>query len=280
MKKILSMVVVFLMVASIALSLSACGPSGGEQAKAEGGSGSPTMDRITTAGKIRIGVALNGPPIGFRDDSGKPCGYDVDFATKLAEQLGVEIEWIDVDGETRIPALTSGRCDIVFANMTGNLERAKTIDFSIPYLTAGIKMLTTADAPYKTVEDLNKPEARVVVGRGTTGEELVLKYAPNATIVYVPNFTDQVLQLEQGKADVAFEDSGLIDYAALNSKGKLVAQEKRYTSDPICIGLPKGDIEFVRWVDMFVSWQITQGFQSETYEKWWGVKPDEMKTLW
>ncbi len=286
MKKALAVLLTLAMISSSLLF--GCAPASSDKASGDAqpaGSGSPTIDRILESGKIRIGIALNGPPIGFRDDAGTPSGYDVDFATKLAESLGgedqkLEIEWVDVDGETRIPALTSGRVDIVFANITGRLDRAKLIDFSIPYLMAGIKMLTPAGSPYKTVEDLNKTGVKVVVARGTTGEELALKYAPSAEIIYVPNFTDQLLQLEQGKADAAFEDSGLIDYAAMQSNGKLEAQEKRYTSDPICIGLPKGDLEFVRWVDMFVSWQITQGFQAETYEKWWGVKPDEMKALW
>ncbi len=244
------------------------------------GSGSPTMDRILQDGKIKIGLSLNGPPIGFRDDKGTPMGYDVDWATKMAEVLGVELEVVDVDGETRIPALTSGRCDVIFANITGNLERAKTIDFSMPYLKCGIKMIVRDGVPYRTIQDLNTPDAKVCVGRGTTGEELVLKHAPQAQIIYVPNFTDQILQLEQGKADVAFEDNTIVDYAAKNSGGKLIACDELYTSDPICVGMPKGDMEFVRWVDMFVSWQITQGFQEATYEKWWGVKPDTMKTIW
>lgn len=281
MKRILALLLALVMVLALGLVAGGCGNSTGSAAGTETtGSGSPTMDRILESGKIRIGLSLNGPPIGFRDDKGQPQGYDVDWANKMAEILGVELEVVDVDGETRIPALTSGRVDVIFANITGNLERAKTIDFSIPYLKCGIKMITPADSPYKTVEDLNKPDVKVVVGRGTTGEELVLKYAPQAEIIFVPNFTDQILQLEQGKADAAFEDNTIVDYAAKNSGGKLVAQEKRYTSDPICVGMPKGDLEFVRWVDMFVSWQITQGFQAETYEKWWGVAPGEMTAIW
>lgn len=280
MKKLLSLFLVLMLILAAGMSMVSCGASSGGEKAASSSSGGGTMERILESGVLRAGIALNGPPIGFRDDKGVPCGYDVDFANKMAETLGVKLEIIDVDGETRIPAITSGRVDVIFANITGNLERAKTISFSIPYLKAGIKMLTPAGSPYKTVEDLNKPGVRVVVGRGTTGEDLALKYAPNAEIIYVPNFTDQVLQLQQGKADAAFEDSTLVDYAASQSNGTLEAQEKRYTSDPICIGFAKGDPDFARWVDMFVSWQITQGFQAETYKKWWGVEPGDMTAIW
>ena len=240
----------------------------------------PTLDRIINAGKIRVGISLSAPPIGFRDDTGTPRGYDADWANKMAEILGVDVEFVDVDGDTRISALVSGRVDVVFANMTGNLQRAKTINFSIPYLKCGIKMITRPDVPYHNIEELNDPKVRIVVGRGTTGEDLALAHAPNAEIIYVPNWTDMILQLRQGKADVGFEDNTNVDYTAKESGGELVARDRMYSSDPICIGLPKGDPDFVRWVDMFVSWQITQGWQAETYEKWWGESPGEMKSVW
>ena len=238
------------------------------------------LQTIMDRGVLRAGIALNGPPIGGRDDKGQPYGDDVDFAQKFADTLGVKLEITDVDGETRIPALTSGRVDIVFANMTGNLERAKSINFSMPYLRCGIKMMVRQGSPYQTVEDLNKPGIKIAVARGTTGEDLALKYAPQAELVYVTNFTDQTLLMKQGKADATFEDSTLIDFTAGQSKGELVALPKLYTSDPICIGLPTGDMEFVRYVDMFVSWMISSGFQRETYMKWWGTEPTEYLAIW
>lgn len=239
-----------------------------------------TIDRILSQGYITIGCSLSGMPIGGYDEDGNPCGYDVDWATKLAETLGVELEIVDCNGDTRIPMLTAGQLDCFFANCTGNLTRAQNIDFSIPYLRCGIKMLTAAGSPYKTIEDLNTPDAKVAIGRGTTGEALILQYAPNASITYVDAFTEQQLLLEQGRVDAALEDSTLIDYAAGNSNGALEAQEKLYTSDPICIGARKGDMEWVRYLDMFVSWQISSGWQSETYYKWWGTEPSGMQYLW
>lgn len=239
-----------------------------------------TIDRILQQGYITVGVSLGGMPIGGYDENGDPCGYDWDFANKLAETLGVELRYEDCNGDTRIPLLTSGQIDCFFANCTGNLTRAQTIDFSIPYLRCGIKMLTATGSQYKVIEDLDNPDAKVAVGRGTTGEELVLKFAPNANITYCDMFTDQQLLLEQGRVDAVFEDSTLVDYAAGNSDGKLEAQDKLYTSDPICIGARKGDIEWVRFLDMFVSWQISSGWQSETYYKWWGTEPSGMQYLW
>lgn len=272
------------MVAILLVALVSCGrnqASASEQGGAQTSSTTNMLQDIIDSGVLKAGIALNGPPIGGRDDKGQPYGYDVDFAKKMADTLGVKLEITEVDGETRIPALTSGRVDIVFANMTGNLERAKSINFSTPYLRVGIKMMVKNGSPYASVEDLNKPGIKIAVARGTTGEELALTYAPAAELVYVANFTDQILLLKQGKVDATFEDSTLIDFTAGQSNGELTAPPKLYTSDPICIGMPKGDMEFVRWVDMFVSWMISSGWQMETYLKWWGTEPTaELVALW
>ncbi|MFA7017545.1 MAG: transporter substrate-binding domain-containing protein [Sphaerochaetaceae bacterium] len=275
---------VVVLITSLLIALISCG--GGQTTKSAqtGGEVSATpnmLQSIIKSGVLRAGLSLNGPPIGGRDNKGNPYGYDVDFAQKMADTLGVKLEIIDVDGETRIPALTSGRVDIIFANITGNLERAKSINFSTPYLKSGIKMMVKTGSEFKDVEDLNKLGVKIAVARGTTGEDLAIKYAPNAELVYVSDFTDQLLLLRQGKVDATFEDSTLIDFTVGQSKGELVAPPKLYTSDPICIGMPKGDMEFVRWVDMFVSWMISSGWQKETYLKWWGTEPTaELIAIW
>jgi polar amino acid transport system substrate-binding protein len=269
MKKGLKVAVMLMAVAAL---VSCGGPSKGKKGP-DKAAASGKLQAIIASGVLRAGVSLSGMPIGGHDDKGNPIGYDVDFAQKMADTLGVKLEVTDVNGETRIAALQSGRVDVVFANMTGNLERAKLIDFSIPYLRAGIKMLVRAGSPYKTVEDLNMAGKKIAVARGTTGEDLATKFAPKAELVYVNDYTSQVLLLKQSKVDATFEDSTLIDFTAGESEGKLVAPPKLYTSDPICVGLPKGDIEYVRWVDMFVSWMISSGWQAQNYQKWWKTAP-------
>ena len=117
--------------------LAGCGSSGGGNA-----AGSDKLSEIIEKGKIVVGVNPPGEPICFYDDQGNLIGYDVDFAYKLGEVLGVEVELVEVNGENRISSVTSGRVDVIFANITGNLERAKSINFSIPYRRTGIKMGT------------------------------------------------------------------------------------------------------------------------------------------
>ena len=162
---------------------------------------------------MRIGVSLGGEPIGFRDDKNNPVGYDVDVATQLAEKLGVPVEFTDVSGDARISMLVSGQLDIVVANTSATLERAKTVDFTIPYNRAGLRVIVQNDSGIAALKDLSGK--KVVVGRGTTGEIFIKKAIPDAELVYVDTFSpDGVLLLQQKRVDAAIEDSSLLDYLA------------------------------------------------------------------
>jgi polar amino acid transport system substrate-binding protein len=238
------------------------------------------LDDIRSRGTVRIGVSLGGEPIGFRDAQNNPVGYDVDVATMLAAKLGVPVEFTDVSGDARISMLVSGQLDIVVANTSATLERAKTVDFSIPYNRAGLRIIVQADSGIKDLKDL--AGKAIVVGRGTTGETFIKKAVPDANLVYVDQFApDGVLQLQQKRVDAAIEDSSLLDYLATKNPS-LVTLPGLYSNDPIGIAVAKGDPEFVRWLDMFVSDYIQSGAYEANYKKWWGDKanPPKLTPIW
>lgn len=238
------------------------------------------LEEIRDRGTVRIGVSLGGEPIGFRDDKNNPVGYDVDVATQLAAKLGVPVEFTDVSGDARISMLVSGQLDIVVANTSATLERAKTVNFSIPYNRAGLRVIVQKDAGIASLKDL--AGKKVVVGRGTTGESFLKKAVPDAELVYTDNFSpDGVLLLQQKRADAAIEDSSLLDFLATKNDN-LVTLPGLFSNDPIGIAVAKGDPEFVRWLDMFVSAYIQSGAYEANYKKWWGEKanPPTLNPLW
>ena len=91
------------------------------------------LDDIIASGTLRCAVVLDFPPMGFRDESNNPQGFDVDYCNDLAAALGVTAEIVETPFPERIPALMSGSVDVAVASTSDTLERAKTVGFTIPY---------------------------------------------------------------------------------------------------------------------------------------------------
>jgi polar amino acid transport system substrate-binding protein len=239
-----------------------------------------TLDDIVKRGEVRIGVSLGGEPIGFRDDKNNPVGYDVDVATMLAETIGVPVKFVDVSGDARVSMIVSGQLDIVVANTSATLPRARSVSFSIPYNRAGLRVIAQKDSGIANLKDL--AGKKVVVGRGTTGEAFLKREVPEAELVYTDTFSpDGVLLLKQRRVDAGIEDSSLLDYLAAK-EDSLVTVPGLHSNDPIGIAIAQGDPDFQRWIDMWVSNYIQSGAYEANYKKWWGAdaNPPKLNARW
>ncbi|WP_044559764.1 transporter substrate-binding domain-containing protein [Azospirillum sp. B4] len=226
------------------------------------------LEDIRQRGVLRVGVSLGGEPIGFRDDRNVPVGYDVDVAKRLADKLGVAVEYTDVSGDARVSMLVSGQIDVAVANLTATPERARTIAFTIPYNRVGLRVLVQKSAGVNQLSDL--AGKKVVVGRGTTGEAFLRQAVPGAKLVYTDTFApDGVLLLLQRRVDAGIEDSSMMDYLA-STNPALKTLPDLYSNAPIAIGLAQGDADFLRWLNGFVADYITSGAYEANYRKWWG----------
>jgi polar amino acid transport system substrate-binding protein len=228
------------------------------------------IEEIKARGYVRIGVSLGGEPIGFRNGNNEPIGYDVDVALQLAARLGVPARLSDVSSDARISMLMSRQLDVVVANVSITPQRARVVDFSAPYNTAGLRIIFQKNAGIKTVQDLNGK--RVVVGRGTTADTFLKQSAPKAIAVYTDNFApDGVLILQQRRADAGIEDSSLLDYLA-SKNPQLDTLPGLYANTPIGIAIAKGDPALLQFVNGFVADYIKSGNYELNYKKWWGTK--------
>lgn len=237
------------------------------------------LQRILDAGSIKIGVCLGAEPAGYRDSEGVPRGYDVDVATLVAADLGVSLDLVEVTGASRMPDLISGRIDLIACNITATTERAKTIDFSFPYLRTGLKLLVTKASGIDDFSDIGS-STRLVLGRGTTGEALAAARTPTAQRIFVESPGDATLLLQQGQADAYIEDSLTVDYIAKALPDLLTALPDTYSVDAISFGVRKGNPDFLRWLDLFASIYVSSGKYAEVYGKWWGGPPPHLEPVW
>lgn len=140
-----------------------------------------TPAEIKTRGKIIVGIQGDNPPWGFVNTSGQQEGFDADIARLFAKELGVEVEFMPLAVANRIPALTSGRVDILFATMAMLPERAKAVQFSKPYVANIIGLVAAKTTEIKTNEDMGK--YTIGVPSSSVQDTQVTKNAPAGTTI-------------------------------------------------------------------------------------------------
>jgi ABC-type amino acid transport substrate-binding protein len=268
---------------ALALGLSACGDDEGDG----GGGGAQTADqpartfpqgttmaRLQEAGRIKIGVKYDVPPFGFRNPQNNEIeGFDVDLGRRIAEELGVEPEFIEAVSDNRIPFLQDGTADLILSTMTINAERAEEIEFSEPYFVAKGRILVRGDTEdIQGVDDL--AGKRVCTALGSTYEETIKREAPDAELRLVDSYSECTELLQNEAVDaISTDDVILTGMIIQDDTLKLVGDE--LTTEPYGAGIKKDDTEFAEFVTSVVAdWKRDGGWQ-ETYDKWVGQYTNE-----
>ncbi|WP_336814718.1 transporter substrate-binding domain-containing protein [Bosea sp. MMO-172] len=140
-----------------------------------------TPSEIKARGKVIIGIQGDNPPWGFVNSAGKQEGLDADMSELFARELGVPIEYVQLTVANRIPALTSGRVDLLFATMAMLPERAKVVQFSKPYAANIITLVAPKTLEIKTHADMGK--YTIGVARGSVQDTDVTRTAPPGTTI-------------------------------------------------------------------------------------------------
>jgi polar amino acid transport system substrate-binding protein len=140
-----------------------------------------TPDEIKKRGKVIVGIQGDNPPFGFVNSSGKQEGLDAAMGELFAKELGVQVEFAPLAVANRIPALTAGRVDVLFATMAMLPERAKAVQYSKPYAANYITLVAAKSTVVKTNADMGK----LVIGvpRSSTQDTQITKNAPEGTTI-------------------------------------------------------------------------------------------------
>ncbi len=139
-----------------------------------------TPQEIKSKGKLVVGIQADNPPWGYVDAAtGKADGIDADMATLFGKELGVPVEFVGLEVANRIPALTSGRVDVLFATMAMLPDRAKAVQYAKPYVANTIYLIAPKATPIKTNADMGK--YTIGVARASMQDTDVTKNAPPDT---------------------------------------------------------------------------------------------------
>ncbi|MCM1415694.1 MAG: transporter substrate-binding domain-containing protein [bacterium] len=155
------------------------------EASVEGGAAgdvSADVQAIIDRGVLRVGVKNAVIGFGFQDElTGEYSGMEISLAEKIAESLGVDVEFTTVTAATRTELLDSGDIDCVLATFTITEERKESWDFSTPYYTDYVTVLVQNDSGIAGLADLKDKKVGVSSG-STSAKSLVSAMIENGVV--------------------------------------------------------------------------------------------------
>lgn len=223
-----------------------------------------TLDEIKESGKIVIGVFSDKAPFGYVDESGDYQGYDVYFAERIAQDLGVEVEYVSTDPASRVEYLTTGKVDIILANFTVTEERAQQVDFALPYMKVMLGVVSPDGALISDVEELNGKD--LIVVKGTTAETYFEKNYPDVTLQKYDEYADAYNALLDGRGDAFSTDNTEVLAWALSNPGFTVGIDALGNADTIAPAVQKGNTTLLDWINSEIEALAGENFFHADYE--------------
>jgi len=231
-----------------------------------------SLDDIIKDGVIRIGINPNFPPNSARGSGGDWEGFDIDVGNKIAEALGVKVEWVPTETPQRVPFLVADKIDISLGALTRSAERAKLIEYTVPLHTEVMAVLTTDKLDIKDWKELDNSKYTLANMRGNWSVDYLKKELPNAKMELVDTIADTVRLVAQGRADAIVEN---IDFFMKHTKNYPDVKWK-VLPNPIdigwdAIGVQRGNYPLRDFLNIVLYNLHTSNFVNDTWEKWYGA---------
>src|SRR5580693_2613489 len=216
-----------------------------------------TLEDIKKAGKIRIAIDLAIPPFGMTDDKMQPTGSDV------------ELEIVTTTGPTRIPMLQTNKADIVVSTLSITPDRAKVIDFSVPYADHPSVVAALKSLEIKQMSDLDGKKVAVV--RGTTQDTDLTKQAKGAQLVRYEDDATMALAVASGQVDILATARSLLPAISKKNPARTVESKITMQNNWLAIGMRKDEPKLLAWVNGWIKTNLMNGKLAAVYKQYHGV---------
>jgi polar amino acid transport system substrate-binding protein len=204
-------------------------------------------------------MELNYPPFEMVDTQGHAQGISVELAEALGDFLKRKVQIQNIPFDGLIPALKTGKIDLIISSMTETPERAQSIDFSEPYLRTGLCLLVNKLAEIGSIEDVDKEGFTIAVKQGTTGQLYAQQHLKHAHFLTLDKEDACLLEVLQNKAQAFIYDQMSVFKHWQQHPDATKAVLKPFQQEAWAIGLRKGDESFKTQVNAFLATFRSQG---------------------
>ncbi len=263
------------------LSTAACGtqqapaassaPAASTAASSEAASGSPTLDKIKSAGVLKVGVKVDVPNFGLKNTaSGEVEGFEIDLAKRIAKDLlgdETKLETQAVTAKTRGPLLDTGELDLVIATFTITEERKLTYNFSQPYYTDAVKLMVKKDSGITGLKDLGGKT--IGVAQSATSMQAIQAAADELGIQIkfdeYPTYPEIKAALDSGRVNCFSVDGSILSGYVDDST---VILDEKYSPQEYGIASKLDNKDLAELVDAEVAALKSSGELDQMIETW------------
>jgi polar amino acid transport system substrate-binding protein len=229
-----------------------------------------TLDEIVKRGELRVAVQTQGAPFSFMDKNGERTGSSVEFCRLMAKEMGVKIKFLDFDWDGLLPALLSGKADLLAADMTATLARAMKVSFTEPFYSSPMVIFTKKGSAFKTLADCNRPEVKVGVLLGSTGETDAKRFLAKAELKSYKGGGPMLINaLLAGHVDIGVNDeSSIIGQLENFPPDTIEILPLALSTQPLAFAVRPEDTHLLQWINLFFKWIHEDGRYDENINYW------------
>ena len=214
--------------------------------------GSPTFDRIKSAGVVKVGVKEDQPGLGYLDPTtGERTGFDVDVARWIAASLGYDedkIEFTAIPSANREQAIVNGDIDYYVGTYSITDKRKEQISFAGPYFITGQGLLVAADNDKITGKDSLTAEDIVCSATGSTSIQRIKDETPAQTKEY-DTYSTCVEDLKNGQVDAVTTDEAILIGYAAQAPDELKVVGDVFSEERYGVGIATGDTALQEFIN-------------------------------
>ena len=233
-----------------------------------------TIEQIMDRGVLRVGMDTF-VPWAMKSKKGEFIGFEIDVAKKVAEDMGVKVEFVPTKWDGIIPALLTGKFDVIIGGMGTRVKRALKVNFTAPYDYSGMSIVASKKlaAGFSSLDDFNKPDVQLACKLGTTAVMAAKKFMPKAQLRLFDDEAQAYQELRNGNVHAVVGSAPRPAYEAINYPDSLFLPIKgNFTQEPIGFAVRKGDPDTLAFFNTWISNNQLSGWLQERHEYWFETR--------
>jgi len=229
------------------------------------------VEDVVERGTLRVGMSTF-VPWAMRDKDGNLIGFEIDVATKVAEDMGVKVEFVPTAWSGIIPALLAKKFDIIIGGMSITPQRNLTVNFTIPYAHSGQQMAasTTLAKGFTTREQFNAADVTIACRRGATPCKAAQKMFPKATVRQFDDDAQAFQEVVNGNAHAMISSAPKPRFWMDAYPGKVFLPfgSENLTKGDEAFALRKGDADALNFFSNWIQVRTSDGWLQERHDYW------------